>query len=91
MARTNPPPMESCLEYDSPVSSPSLIPIGTHYKYESFSAFDDAWRNNPLVEVLDLGRLVGTRPEGRRKPPSGCLHVCGFVARSWTEVLWNVL
>lgn len=58
---------------------------------ESFPVMDEIWRNNPLVEVLDLEPLVGTRPDGRRKPPPDCLHVCMPVARAWNEVLWNVL
>lgn len=58
---------------------------------KSLPVMDQVWRDDPLVEVMDLRPLVGTRPDGRRKPPHDCLHVCLVLARVWSEVLWNVL
>ncbi|KAK4705921.1 hypothetical protein P7C70_g276, partial [Phenoliferia sp. Uapishka_3] len=91
LARTNPPPMDDCLNATEPLDPPNLVPPASNFNYESFPVFDDVWRNNPSIEVLDLRPLVGTRPDGRRMPRPDCLHVCIPVARSWVEVLWNVL
>ncbi|KAL8277445.1 hypothetical protein RQP46_010167 [Phenoliferia psychrophenolica] len=91
IARTNPPPPDRCDDTAGPLEPPHQVPIGTQFNYPSFPMMDDFWRADPRIEVLDLRPLVGTRPDGRRKPSSDCLHVCIPVARSWNEVLWNVM
>lgn len=96
MARTNPPPMESCLEYDSPVSSPSLIPIGTHYKYVRLAPiFLTPWPIplfGLLGELQRLRRRVAEQPPGRspRPGPAGGYSTGGkeeaalrLLARLW--------
>ncbi|KAL8277453.1 hypothetical protein RQP46_010175 [Phenoliferia psychrophenolica] len=91
MARTNPPPTDDCVSATEPLEPPNQVPPGTSYNHPSYPAMDDLWRANARVEVLDVRPLVGTRPDGRRMPPRDCLHVCISVARSWNELLWNVM
>ncbi|KAL8277451.1 hypothetical protein RQP46_010173 [Phenoliferia psychrophenolica] len=93
MARTNPPPMplNSCNATGQPLQPPNFVAPGMHWNFGSYPFLDNVWRRNPLVEVIDLTPMIGTRPDARRLPPTDCLHVCVHAARPWVEVLWNVL